>query len=146
VSSQFSKHVGMQWQNQVLSKGIGGVGGEVQVLGQLNVPIKLGKHQVNQGFLVVREPIAGYECLLGQGFLRTNACGIFFTPHSVSLSLGCDSSGLGQVLFTRCLDKSVPTICDYDEECMLPIKLRPSFNESEHEPISIYQREKKTAQ
>ena len=67
---------------------IGGVGGRVTVIGTVETTIKLGKQQARQTFLVVKESVAGYDCLLGQDFLRRNCGGIFFTEHSVNFALG----------------------------------------------------------
>ena len=101
VSSRFATRLGLHWTIDSNIEQIGGVGGEVRVLGTLESTVKLGKQQIRQVFLVVKEPVAGYDCLLGQNFLRQNCGGIFFTEHSVSFALGCTSKNMGQVIFSR---------------------------------------------
>jgi hypothetical protein len=68
-------------------KDIGGVGGSVTVLGIVSTTVKLGKTQITQTFFVIRDPIAGYHCLLGQDFLAANSCGLLFTPSTVALAI-----------------------------------------------------------
>jgi predicted aspartyl protease len=112
ISSQFAKKLGLQWQQHHNYEGIGGVGGEVSVLGTLMTTVNLRKEQVSQTFLVLREPIAGYDCLLGQNFLKANSAGIFYTPLSVGFTLRCDENGHGDLFMSRRLMESVSVTCD----------------------------------
>jgi RNase H-like domain found in reverse transcriptase/Reverse transcriptase (RNA-dependent DNA polymerase)/Integrase zinc binding domain/gag-polyprotein putative aspartyl protease len=140
LSSRFASRLGLHWTQNPNLEEIGGVGGEVSVLGRLDNTIKLGKHQVIQTFLVVQEPIAGYDCLLGQDFLRQNCGGIFFTQHSVNFALGCDASGLGQVIFSRRLIDGITSDCNREQS--LPTRLQPVDEADDMNPASHSQRKK----
>ena len=80
---------------------IGGVGGEVQVLGTVSATVKLRKMQVEQLFYVVREAIAGYHCLIGQDFLSKQSCALLFTPTTVAFAVGGSETEAGKIISLR---------------------------------------------
>jgi RNase H-like domain found in reverse transcriptase/Reverse transcriptase (RNA-dependent DNA polymerase)/Integrase zinc binding domain/gag-polyprotein putative aspartyl protease len=128
VSSRFATRLGLHWNRDTDIKEIGGVGGEVSVLGAIESTVKLGKRQIRQVFLVIKDPIAGYDCLLGQDFLRSNCGGIFFTEHSVNFALGCNEWGNGHVVFSRRLIDGITSDCQSRVDS-LPTKLLPCEQE-----------------
>ena len=124
VSSQYATRLGLQWTQGTHIEEIGGVGGKVTVIGKLETTVKLGKQQARQTFLVLKDSVAGYSCLLGQDFLRKNCGGIFFTEHSVNFALGCTTRTMGQVVFSRRLEDGITSDCQGREKS-LPTQLLP---------------------
>jgi hypothetical protein len=142
VSAKFASKLGLQWSMVDSNmEEIGGVGGEVSVLGRLENTVKLGKKQAKQTFLVVQDPIAGYECLLGQDFLRQNCGGIFFTHSSVNFALSCDERGMGQVLFSRRLVDGTTSACSHRHQS-LPTQLQSIDDDVDSNPASHSERRK----
>jgi hypothetical protein len=107
VSSQYATRLGLQWTQNSHIEEIGGVGGRVTVIGTVETTVKLGKQQARQTFLVLKDSVAGYNCLLGQDFLRRNCGGIFFTEYSVNFAIGCTTKEMGQVIFSRRLEDGI---------------------------------------
>ena len=73
----------------------------MSIKGKITTTVKLGKRQVDQEFYVVKDPIAGYQCLLGQDFLTRHSCGLQFSPTTVSFTVGGSPTGAGKTLYTR---------------------------------------------
>ena len=117
-------------------KDIGGVGGSVTVLGTVSTTVKLGKTEITQQFLVVRHPIAGYHCLLGQDFLAANSCGLLFTPSTVALAIHGMEEVAGPIVCKRKLPKDTdtfmyPTHDEVNSVCSMPKENVPG-NKSGH--------------
>ena len=101
ITERFANHLSLSKVPLDRAEHIGGVGGEVRISGTVTTTIKLGKEQVDQLFYVVKEPIAGYQCLLGQDFLARHSCGLLFSPTKVSITIKGDATTAGRVLFSR---------------------------------------------
>jgi RNase H-like domain found in reverse transcriptase/Reverse transcriptase (RNA-dependent DNA polymerase)/gag-polyprotein putative aspartyl protease len=135
MSSRFAKKLGLHWELDKVHQEIGGIGGEVSVLGTLHSTVKAGKHHMNQKFVVVEEPIAGYDCVLGQDFLRATSSGIFFTPLAVHFAIGCTDKSMGQVVFTRRLEEGLAMECRRSQ-CSLSMVLQLDRLELDVQPTS----------
>ena len=98
VSAEFAKRMGMYIKPNPHYNKIGGVGGTVSVVGTVDQSVKIGKRQVDQHFLVVENPIAGYHVLLGQDFMAANYVSLHFTPTNVRFEIG---TGSEKVIFSR---------------------------------------------
>ena len=109
VSLGFATRVGLSWKNTKRIESIGGVGGDVVILGRVSLSVKIGGHHCDHDFLVVEKAIANYDCLLGEDFFVKNSCGIFYTEFTVNVRVGCNSKGLGKVVVSRRLANSIPT-------------------------------------
>lgn len=81
-----------------------GLGGSVSCLGQVTVPVKLGKVHVDHQFSVLDKPAAGYDVLLGQDFLMANHGHLRYSPTHITFSLG---EGQGSTSITRPIADSV---------------------------------------
>jgi hypothetical protein len=114
MSAALAKRLGLSWVSATSPDNVTGVGGTVNILGHLTCPVKLGKRQYDQQFLVVQQSIAGYDCLLGEDFLAAHNCGVFFHDHSVHFTVECDAQGVGTSVYRRRLEQSQPTalVCD----------------------------------
>lgn len=69
-----------------------GVGGDSRVLGRLTTPVKIGKMQKEQSFVVLDSPIAGYEALIGQDFMLATNCTIAMTDSTCALTFQSDGA------------------------------------------------------
>ena len=109
MTEGLAKHLCLNIEPSVFQEDIGGVGGEVSVRGTVTTSVKLGKQQVDQVFYVVKDPIAGYQCLLGQDFLAAHSCALLFSPTAVSLTVGGDAHTAGKNVFTRRIQQIDPS-------------------------------------
>ena len=107
IGKEFARSLGLGVTKDPEALAIGGVGGSVTVLGSLQSPVKVGKFQCEQFFNVVDEPVAGYDVLLGQDFLRLNYGGVQFTPFSVCFNVGNPKMGSPTVTLSRRLEDSL---------------------------------------
>ena len=82
-----------------------GLGGESSTLGTITCPVKIGKVHTSHTFIVVPNPIAGYQCLIGQNFLRDNHSCLQFSPERISLTFGEHENH--RAVLTRKLSDSV---------------------------------------
>ena len=98
ISSAFATRMGMYVKPNPHFNKIGGVGGTVSVVGTVDQAVKIGKRQVDQHFLVVEQPVAGYHVLLGQDFMAVNYVSLHFTPTNVRFDIG---TGSEKVTFSR---------------------------------------------
>ena len=101
ISESFVKSMQLPMQHCLKREDIGGVGGEVQVLGTVTASVKLRKMQVDQLFYVVRDAIAGYHCLLGQDFLTKQSCALLFTPNTVAFAVNGSETEAGRIISHR---------------------------------------------
>ena len=106
LSDSFAKTLGLEYGGTQQPENIGGIGGSVVILGHVQFPVKLGKFQGTQTFSIVSEPIAGYDCLIGEDFFAQYSCGILYSPLSVSVHVGCDEGNQPIALLSRRLDSS----------------------------------------
>ena len=100
---------------------IGGIGGKVKVLGITNALVKVRKLTVKQAFHILDAPVAGYHCVLGQDFCRTNEVGVKFKPHTVELSLG---SGGSSVTVNRPLSTSKSVTVERDPSSLMCVLVK----------------------
>ena len=112
-----------------------GVGGAVKPIGVTTAPIKIGKFQAHQRFIILDGDIAGYQCLLGEDFMIVNSASLVYSPTRISLIIGEDHTK-PLATITRKLDVSVLTHTTYTDGTIVlprevePIKLDPiSFDE-----------------
>jgi hypothetical protein len=87
MAEQMVKDLQLTVEKKEYTQDIKGVAGKVNILGTVTCPVKIGKIQIDQQFCVVKQPIAGYVCLLGQDFMARNYCDLSFTPTSVSFTV-----------------------------------------------------------
>lgn len=145
MSQSFASQVGLTVTHDMPeTERIGGVGGQVVILGHVTCPVKIGKYQADQRFAVVKQPIAGYECLLGEDFMQVNACGIIYTPISVSVQVGLDASEQCMAKLTRRLDRSIPSELKHGHSTagVLPVALTIGNYPTEEGPASHSERRK----
>ena len=71
-----------------------GLGGTAQVLGAVHAPVKIGKSQESQRFLVLDSPIAGYDVLIGQDYMLQVGCAIRISTSGCQLEIGHDPAQL----------------------------------------------------
>lgn len=88
------------------NRDISGIGGTAAALGSITLPVKVGKQVWDHDFLVVKDPIAGYMCLLGEDFLAAHDCGLFYAAGKVHLSVACSAKSTGTVVYSRSLSSS----------------------------------------
>ena len=86
---------------------INGVGGSAPVMGTVRLPVKLGKHQPVQEFLVTRDDIAGYDCVLGEDFFTDNSISLLYSPGTVQVRMLTGQPG-EQVVLSRKVHKPTP--------------------------------------
>lgn len=101
VSRAFASKCGLSWTSDAATEGIGGVGGAVKVLGTVVCPVKVGKFQADHQFFVVEQPIAGYDALVGQDFLRSHECALSYTSTHIYLKLHSSKPPAEQVSLCR---------------------------------------------
>ncbi len=109
ISQRFAHRLDLPVDRSASLEEIGGVGGSMTALGTATVTIKIGKVQIQQRVLVLDAPIAGYDCILGQDFMRANSVGLVFSPYSITLTVGRDDDGKAQAQLVRRLDSSTST-------------------------------------
>ena len=71
-------------------KNLIGVGGAVVPVGYTTAPIKIGKFQSPQRFIILEGDIAGYQCLLGEDFMINHSASLVYSPTQISLVIGND--------------------------------------------------------
>ena len=101
MSEQYAKDLHLKVVPGDYDEDISGIGGVVDVCGKVTTTVKLAKRQVDHEFYVIKEPIAGYQCLIGQDFLARHSCGLHFSPSTVSFTVGGNASMAGKLLYTR---------------------------------------------
>ena len=119
LSQSFIQSCGLQASS--LTGSIGGIGGKVKVLGITNALVKVRKLTVKQAFHILDAPVAGYHCVLGQDFCRTNEVGVKFKPHTVELSLG---SGGSSVTVNRPLSTSKSVTVERDPSSLMCVLVK----------------------
>jgi hypothetical protein len=143
VSARLAKRLGLDITPASAIEHVGGVGGTVKLLGYVSCPVKLRKHQLDQLFYVVQDPIAGYDCLLGEDFMQSHCGGIFFTPQAVHFAIGCELNCMGDVIFSRRLTGSVSSRLQHrDNPWTLPLQVVVCEPENESELASHKERRK----
>ncbi len=100
MSQEFQQSLGMPMRPPEDAT-VSGVGGPTTVVGSLTVPVKVGKVQRPQEFVILTAPVASYPVLLGQDFLSAAQCTLQFTGTHVRLEVGKHPSGHPQVVLTR---------------------------------------------
>ena len=109
-----------------------GLGGAIQPVGTTTAPVKIGKFQQEQRFIILGGDIAGYECLLGEDFLMNNSASLVYSPHRISLNIGVGNSNHPIASINRKLDNSVLTNTEYsDGIVVLPIGVKPILEPAE---------------
>jgi hypothetical protein len=68
------------------------IGGKSNILGSATLPVKIGKSQHEHLFQVLKQPLAGFEVLLGQDYMKAVGCAIQLTKHLCTLLIGEDLS------------------------------------------------------
>jgi hypothetical protein len=101
LSHDFAKSLGVAYHSTHQPENIGGIGGSVVILGKVTHPVKIGKFQITQSFSVVSEPIAEYDCLLGEDFFQDNSCAISFSLTSVEVHVGRNNMGVPAASLSR---------------------------------------------
>lgn len=102
LAAPFVERLGRSWKPlDSADGGISGIGGRTVALGSIDLPVKVGKNAWNQEFLVVKEPVAGYDCLLGEDFLAAHDCGVFYSAGKVHLSIGSGPKNNGNIIHSR---------------------------------------------
>jgi hypothetical protein len=105
-----------------------GIGGAALVVGRTPLRIKIGKFQTDHAFQVLAKPIAGYDVLIGQDFMRAVGCAIRMYQQSCTLEIGPDSTAL-YARITRSLKDSITefaTEFDRQYDDILPHVLLPN--------------------
>ena len=97
----------------------------MKILGHVEHKVKSGKFQVTQNFTVVSEPVAGYDCLLGEDFFVKHSCGISYSALAVKVHLGAHADGSPVVVLNRRLDTSSPCELQHNDvgTCHVPAAL-----------------------
>ena len=91
---------------QHTSGNIEGLGGNVHVVGKVQLPVKVGVAQIMHTFTVISSTVAGYDVLLGEDFLIPNSGGLLFSPTHVRFLL---SYGDKFITVSRALSSSLIT-------------------------------------
>ena len=120
------------------SEPITGIGGAAQVVGTVQAPVKIGKSQKMQRFVVLAKPISGYEALLGQDYLSQRCAKIEFTDTHCTMSLQDER---GPVVTSRPLSSSRSVNIVY--EAHLP-QLSPNVADTPAHDISTQRDFKRT--
>ena len=136
ISQRLVQRLNLPITSSTKNQQIGGVGGAIQILGQVNnADIKLGRYHTQHPLLVVNEPIAGYDCILGQDFLKANHVAMIFSPNQLCLQINAMTKN-PITLFRTTTTDLVAKIPDRDAgHFALPLTLtlqaRPTSSEQE---------------
>ena len=99
-----------------------GIGGSATSVGTVTCPVKIGRFQAEQIFIVTTAPLAGYDCIVGQDYM---------TAHSVLVDLRPDCAKLW-VRTEAAKDKAGRFV-----EICRPIRTTDSVRTQRHESVNM---------
>ena len=126
ISQQLAKGLNLHIHPTPPGEGIGGVGGTIAPIGMVrNLPVKIKGFHTEQQFLVLKDAVAGYHCVIGEDFHKRHSVGILYSPTGISLQVNRDSdSNQSPVTLSRGLENSVASTVNrgpYNSHYALPI-------------------------